>query len=172
MMPLLYSALYVLVLGIAAHFVGEAVPRRWFHHDRFPYRTYRWEKGGKLYDRLHIRAWKDRMPDMSRVMKDMVPKRVGRTPTSESVWVLVRETCVAEITHWILCLLAPVIWLFWFNWIGVALSALVIVCNLPFILIQRYNRPTLVSLATRLAAREERKRHANTETLGEHGGRT
>ena len=33
-----------------------------------------------------------------------------------------------------------------------------VLCNLPFIIIQRYNRPMLVALASRLEAREERRR--------------
>ena len=171
-MPLLYSILYLAALGIASHFIGEALPAKIFHHDRFPYRAYRWEREGKIYDRLHVRAWKDRLPDMSRIMKDMVPKRVGVAPTSPGVWTLVRETCRAELVHWALCALAPVIYLFWNNWIGVLLSAIVILCNLPFILIQRYNRPALAALARRLEKREERRLHANIDSVGEHGGRT
>ena len=171
-MPLLYSVLYVLVLGVAAHFVGEALPDRWLRADRFPCKGYAWEKNGKIYDRLRIRKWKDAMPDMSRVMKDMVPKRVGIAPTSEKMNILVRETCRAELVHWGLCLLAPVIFFFWWNAIGVLLSLLVIFCNLPFIMIQRYNRPAFVSLAKRLEAREEKKRNANLDSFGEHGGRT
>lgn len=171
-MPFLYSALYVLALGIASHFIGEAIPRCWFSYSRFPYRTYGWEKNGKFYKKLHIDAWKDHMPDMSRFMKDMVPKRVGKAPHSRDVWILVAETCRAEIVHLGLCVLSPVIWLFWKNPIGIVLSVLVILCNIPFILIQRYNRPTLVVLARRLEAREERKRNANLDSVGEHGGRT
>ena len=171
-MPLLYSVLYVLTLGIAAHFIGEAIPARLFAYDRFPFRSYRWEREGKIYDRLHIRAWKDKMPDMSRIMKDMVPKRVGIAPNSQAVRRLVQETCRAEIVHWALCALAPVIILFWKNWIGVVLVAVVIICNLPFILIQRYNRPALAALARRLQAREERKLHASIDPVSKHGGRT
>lgn len=166
-MPLLYSILYVIALGIASHFIGEAIPRSAFHYDRFPYRTYRWERGGRIYERIGIHKWKDRMPDMSRIMTDMVPKKVGRTPKSEEVWVLVQETCRAEIVHLALCLCAPVIWLFWQNSIGILCTALVVLGNLPFILIQRYNRPILASLATRLEAREERKRkHESADSVG------
>ena len=155
-MPFLYSVLYVIAIGIASHFIGEALPRR-FRYDRFPYRAWKWEREGRIYDKLRIRAWKDRVPDMSRICGDMVPKRLGRCPTSEEVYRLVQETCVAEIVHVGLCLCAPVIWLFWQSWIGVVLSAIFVICTLPFMMIQRYNRPTLVSLAKRLAAREERR---------------
>lgn len=159
-MAFLYSVLYVAAIGILSHVIGEAIPRRWFCHDRFPYRPWKWEREGKIYDALHVRAWKDRMPDKSKVMKRMVPKRVGKAPRAADVWRLVQETCVAEIVHFALCLCAPVIWLFWRNWIGVVLALVFIICNIPFMIIQRYNRPSLVSLAKRLEKREERRRRA------------
>ena len=165
-MAFLKSVLYVLVCGVASHFIGEALPRRWFHHDRFPFKPWKWEKNGTVYEKIRIQDWKDHMPDMSRVMKDMVPKRVGFCPTSEQVRTLVAETCVAEAVHFALCLVAPVIWLFWKNGMGIFLSGVVIVCNLPFIWIQRYNRPTLVAFACRLEAREERKRNACADSVG------
>lgn len=165
-MAFLKSVIYVLALGVASHYIGEALPRKWFHWNRFPYRSWKWEREGRVYDAIRIRAWKDRVPDMSRVMKDMVPKKVGSCPKSADVWILVKETCVAEIIHAALCLLAPGVWLFWRNTVGTLLSALVILCNLPFILIQRYNRPMLVSLAQRLEKREERRRNARVDTVG------
>ncbi len=165
-MALLKSMIYVAVLGVASHFIGEALPRRWFVWSRFPYRSYRWERGGKFYDHFHIRAWKDHMPDMSRIMPDMVPKKVGKCPTSQEVWVLVQETCVAELVHVALCILSPVIWLFWRDLTGALLTLLFAFCNIPFIMIQRYNRPALVSLAERLEKREERKKHACTDSVG------
>ena len=156
-MPLLNSVLYVIVLGIAAHFIGEAIPAAAFHYDHFPYRAWKWERDGKIYDRLQIRKWKDRMPDMSRVMRDMVPKQLGKCPTSDTAWRLVQETCRAEIVHLGLCMCAPVIYFFWWNWIGVCLTCLTFFGNFPFVLIQRYNRPALIRLAERLEIREERK---------------
>lgn len=163
-MAFLRSVLYVAICGVLSHFIGEALPRRWFHYDKFPFLPWKWEKNGTCYEKIRIQDWKDHMPDMSRVMKDMVPKRLGFCPTSEQVRTLVVETCVAEVVHAALCLLAPVIWFFWKNGMGVFLSAVVIVCNLPFIMIQRYNRPMLISLAQRLEVREARKRNANACT--------
>ena len=165
-LALIKSILYVALLGALSHFIGEALPRKWFVWSRFPWRDYGWERNGKIYDVLKIRVWKDRLPDMSRVVKRMVPKRVGRCPSSADVWRLVRETCVAEAVHFALCLLAPGIWFFWKNTVGILLMLLYLLCNLPFILIQRYNRPTLVALAERLEIREERKKHARIDSVG------
>ena len=165
MRPLIYSALYVLVCGILAHFVGEALPRRWFRPEKFPYAPWKWEREGRVYRSLGIEGWKDRMPDMSRVCKKMVPKRFSGFPTVESVERLLAETCVAEAVHGALCLLAPVIRLFWKNGVGWALAALVVLCNLPFMMIQRYNRPHLTALRERLILREERKRSARSDSV-------
>lgn len=164
-MPFLFSVLYVVLCGVLSHIIGEAVPRSIFHADRFPYAPWKWEKNGAVYDKLRIRAWKDKLPDMSKIMPKMFPKRFDAFPTAQNVQKLIAETCVAEATHWVLCLLAPVIWLFWKNHIGVILSGVVIVCNLPFILIQRYNRPALTALCARLTAREERKRNASSDSV-------
>ena len=166
MRPLIYSILYVLFCGILSHFVGESLPRRWFSPHRFPFASWRWERGGRIYDCLHIRQWKDRVPDMSRICKRMVPKRFADFPTAEAVDRLILETCVAEAVHGALCLLAPVILLFWKNGVGVALTLLVVLCNLPFIMIQRYNRPSLLALRRRLERRKERRRDARSDTVG------
>ena len=39
---LLASILYLALLGLLAHPVGQALPRRWFHPDRRPWTPWRW----------------------------------------------------------------------------------------------------------------------------------
>ena len=165
-MEILRAILYMAALGIASHIVGQALPRSWFHYDRFPYRGYAWERGGAVYERLHIRSWKKRLPDMSRIMRYMVPKRVEQQMGAAEMDILIRETCVAEIVHVVLCLLSPTIYHFCRNLVGVLFSAIFAFGNLPFILIQRYNRPKLVHLMKRLEKREGRGEHAHTDPVG------
>ena len=117
-------ALYLAALGVAAHPLGQALPRKWFCAEKAPWRSAPWEKGGRIYLKLGIRKWKDHLPDMSRLMPDMVRKDLGSDPA-----VLVQETCVAECVHWALTLV--------YNVLG----------NVSFIVIQRYNRPRLQKLA-------------------------
>lgn len=38
-MSLLYAVIYIAVLGILSHFVGQALPRARFSAESFPYRT-------------------------------------------------------------------------------------------------------------------------------------
>ena len=123
-------ALYLAALGVAAHPLGQALPRKWFCAEKAPWRSAPWEKGGRIYLKLGIRKWKDHLPDMSRLMPDMVRKDLGSDPA-----VLVQETCVAECVHWALTLLSVV-----YNVLG----------NVSFIVIQRYNRPRLQKLAEKI----------------------
>ena len=161
------AALYAAALGILAHPVGQALPRRWFDGGRFPYRCYKWEKQGKLYTRIGIERWKKLVPDMSRFLPDMVKKEVDPAAvTASQVELLVQETCVAELVHVVLILLSPVFLVLlpkgW-NWICMLLYDLF--GNLPFILIQRYNRPRLMRLHALLQRREQRKgTHEHSDT--------
>lgn len=58
-MKFLYALLYIAALGILSHFIGQALPRAWFSAERFPYRAAEWENGGKVYEKLGIKRWKD-----------------------------------------------------------------------------------------------------------------
>ena len=167
-MGLILGIGYIAAAGIAAHFVGEALPRDRFDPRRSPFAPRRWERGGRIYRALRVHAWKDRLPDMSRIAPDMIKKRVSLTGSAAEAWRVAVETCVAEAVHWVLMLLSFVIYLLWPRPLGAALAVLYGLSHVPFIVIQRYNRPTLVTLAERLAEREERIKHAHTDTLGQH----
>ena len=148
-MSLLYAALYVAALGILSHFVGQALPRAHFDPQKFPYRSADWENGGKVYEKLGIKHWKDRLPDMSKIMPDMVKKKMSAVK-SQGMDVLIAETCVAECVHWWLMLLSLGIFFFWRGaWAVVFWLVYNLLGNLPFIIIQRYNRPRLVLLEQR-----------------------
>lgn len=144
-------------LGILAFFVGEALPRRWFNPDAFPYRSAAWERGGACYEKLGIRKWKDAFPDMSRFVAKTVRKKAGFSRDPEHVERLILETCSAEAVHWALMaagLLFPILigpsgWIcfFLYNLLG----------NVPPILIQRYNRPRLKKLLAMMRARAAKR---------------
>ncbi len=149
-MKFLYSLIYIAVLGVLSHFVGQALPRKCFDAEKPPYKAAKWEKGGKVYEKLGIKHWKDIVPDMSRIMPDMVKKKLTSENKERGMDTLIAETCVAECVHWGLIVLSFGI-LFWWRglWAAVFLLVYNIFGNLPFIIIQRYNRPRLVMLEQR-----------------------
>ena len=105
---------------------------------------------------------------MSRILPDMVKKELpgSGAVTADQAAALVQETCRAEVVHGASCLLGlACLWL-WPGWGGVAVVLVwVLLANLPFILIQRYNRPRLARLAALLRRREQRKgKHESSDT--------
>lgn len=155
-MKWLRSVAYIAVLGIASHFIGEALPRRKFDANSFPYKGWRFEKNGKIYNRVGISKWKLIAPDMSAIDRRMKSKRPGEI-TPENVDSLIRETCVAELIHWVLIALSPGVYFLWMTPGGLILAlADALIFNLPFIMIQRYNRPRLVMLQRRFFMKKQR----------------
>ncbi len=147
---------YLVTLGILAHFFGLVLSRRSYRVERLPWRSLGWEDGGRFWDRaLHVRRWMNRVPDMSRIMPDMVPKRLEGAVRAEAVEVLIRETCVAELTHNALSIAGFGCVLIWSGAGGWIISLIFCFGNAPFSIIQRYNRPRLIRLHRWLLAREE-----------------
>ena len=148
-MKLLYGILYITKQDKMSHFVGQALPRDKIDAKCFPYRAAQWEKNGKVYEKLGIKRWKDYLPDMSKIMPDMVKKKMSAAK-EQGTAVLIAETCVAECVHWALIVLSLGIFLFWRGgWAVLFWLVYNILGNVPFIIIQRYNRPRLVMLGER-----------------------
>ncbi|MBQ3574198.1 MAG: hypothetical protein IJA26_00885 [Clostridia bacterium] len=103
---------------------------------------------------------------MSRISPKMVKKRISfSSASSEAIEKIVTETCVAEMIHDALILCAPGLYLIWPDPIGAVIAVIYALSNIPFIIIQRFNRPTLLLLSKRLKQREERLKNANSAAV-------
>ena len=155
---LLQLLLLAAALGIPAFPLGEMLPRRWFHPERFPYRSAAWEQGGAFYEKLHIRRWKDSFPDMSRLIPKAYTKKIGMLRDPEHVRRLIAETCSAEAVHWVLLLLSlPLFPAVMGPWGWLALLVYNLAGNLPPIIIQRYNRPRMALLLAKMERAARKK---------------
>lgn len=159
MNPFLITILYLLLLALLAHPIGQALPRGWFRPERRPFAPWGWERNGAAYEKLKIKAWKDRLPDMSRIAGDMVKKQVSLRSSPAELYAVVQETCVAETVHGAEFILSLPVFFFGLPWWGALAVYLVfnLLGNLPFLLIQRYNRPRLMALYKKQKQREERR---------------
>ncbi len=152
------GVVYVAVIGALSNFFALLINRDKLDEGKYPFKPYKWEKGGKIYDKIAIRHWKNKVPDASRLFKFILPKRVASGTTSDDLRTLIKETCVAEIVHTVLIILSLAVLLIAPGREGVILYILCLIGNLPFIFIQRYNRPQYVIAKNRLSRREERLR--------------
>jgi len=94
------------------------------------------------------------VPDMSRLLGDMVKKQLAPDGKTDYA-LLVQETCVAECVHFCLGLLSlGAFALCRSGWMVCIVAVYILLGNLPFQIIQRYNRPRLLRLMRK--ARKEK----------------
>lgn len=155
-----FHAVIGLAMGSAAFWIAllggialgsRLLPARWYDHRNAFFRVRAWEL--KLYDALRIRAWKDYLPELGGVVgfaKDHLPAIVDERYLDRFLW----ETCYTEAAHWF-CMFAGYSYLALlpltesprrYLWLFLGLCSFNFLAHLPFIFIQRYNRPRLETL--------------------------
>ncbi len=142
---------YLIFTGIIGFLAGRLAPKAWFQAEAFPYRPFAWEENGKLYEKMNIRRWQNKVPDMSKILPAWMPAKSLGGDYKNRLPQMLQETCVAEMTHALLCVSGLYCLKLWPGPGGLGIYALyVVIFNLPYILIQRYNRPRLQRLAQKL----------------------
>ena len=111
------------------------------------------ERDGRIYERVRIRRWKDRLPELGDAFRGGVSKRGLRSGASADLRRLVAETRRAEVVHWAIPAVLPVFALWNPAGLMAAMVAYAVVANMPCLLVQRYNRGRLL----RVLARRERR---------------
>lgn len=146
---------YLMFIGLLSFFVGRILPKQWFSYERFPFRIFPFELDGKFYDVFGIRRWKGFVPDMSRVFPSLIPsKKLSGLPDSKEIELMLLETCIAEYVHALLGIVGFYCVHLWEGTGGWVLAFLFLLGNVPFWMIQRYNRPKLIRLLNKLQERE------------------
>lgn len=154
----LLNAAFWLALHYGAGFAFSALPRsvqqRLFDCRRAYYIVSPSEK--KLHSLIKIPYWKDKLPQFNLLFDK---SKLGSV-TADHIDDFIRETCKAEVVHLSIAVLGFLSLLFTFVtgdasdfWIFLTIAVIIGLCQIPFVLIQRYNRPRLLRLRDRLAAK-------------------
>lgn len=105
-----------------------------------------WERRGRFYSSLGIRAWKDKLPDGGSWFAGGFSKRHLRGRGVVELERFARETTRGEIVHWLAIAALPSFAL-WNSWPAMLVNATyAIAANLPCILVQRYIRARIAPL--------------------------
>lgn len=129
------------------------MPTDWFANDTALTRIRHWERDGEIWQQLFgIKHWKDQLPDGASFFVSAFQKK---RLTENSIRYLSRfviESRRAEWSHWLL--IPPSFLFFLWNpaWVGWFMVIYALAANVPFILIQRYNRPRLQRLLNKMRA--------------------
>ena len=132
--------------GYAAHRLDDDQLSR----DGWLLRQRSFEAGGRWYrDRLRIHRWKDRLPEAGALFAGGLSKRRLPAYDADGLELFARETRRAELAHWWAMSCGPLFAL-WNPPLATALLvAYGVLVNLPFVLIQRYNRFRIEALLDR-----------------------
>ena len=159
-MELLNCIVWFAVIGATGFVAGRLLPARWFTPDKGLFRPLSFEKDGRFYEKIGIRKWHRRLPDMSRIFPFLMPAKNMCGAYKDRLGIMIHETCVAEVIHHVMNFCALRCLKLWPGMGGICITLLYILLNLPFILIQRYNRPRLLHLQQRLEKRQDSDQQA------------
>lgn len=156
MSPVRFSPVPNVLVDIAAWAVfhaatGYAVHRlsvERLQRDTWLLRERGFERSGRLYERLAIRAWKDHLPEAGALFAGGVSKRRMSRRDPVSLQRFAAETRRAEYGHWAAMACGPLFALWNPPPIAAAMVAYGVVANAPFIAIQRYNRERIGRVLT------------------------
>lgn len=133
-----------------------------FDAEKRMYRPHKWEKDGRFYrDVLKINLWKDLLPQYTG--KDGFSKDHIDNTSVEYIDQFILETCRGEWNHTINCCLTFVLLAINEPSMGIILSLCVNAGNLPFVIIQRYNRFRLQKLR-RILVKKAGSHNRNNQT--------
>lgn len=151
-MGFVHCVLYLAAIGILFFVVGRVIPKKWFRAERWPWRSFAFERQGAVYQKLKIKKWQNRIPDMSRILPMVMPAKRFQAGEEERLPRMIQETCVAEFIHVVLQIFGLACIRIWQGAGGILVAAIYWIGNIPFILVQRYNRPRLVKILNRQTA--------------------
>lgn len=146
-----YNFTCIIIIGIVSGLLIAAIPANVFKpHKHSTYHDFKFEHGGRFYDRhFKITLWKDKLPQFSEITHKGFSKGSLKGINKEYLGRFYLETVRAEFCHRVLILIAPVFDLLNSNEIwGITFTILFVLGNIPFIMIQRYNRPRIKKIMT------------------------
>lgn len=115
-------------------------------------KTCKWEKNGQFYTRfLKIKKWKDKLPQYTAKGGFSKKNLISASMLDKKyIEMFIGETCRGEWNHLVCCFYFVIAFII--NPINYAMifSLLVIIGNIPFIAIQRYNRIRLLKVYAKL----------------------
>lgn len=147
------SCLAWVLIGLLTGFFVHRLPLSYLSRDTWLTRPRRFEEGGRFYERrLHIRVWKDKLPEKGDLFRGGFSKRHIRSRSDGFLERFAAETRRAERVHWMNAVSGPVFLIWCPPSLGLVMIVFGWVAHLPFIAIQRYNRARI----TRTLARRGR----------------
>jgi len=151
------GVIFSIILDSIVAFVVRQIPEKKFNPFAKFFAGRKGEK--KFYEKLNIRNWKDKIPELGKTLKYFDKTKVPEKPNAEYMLKFLKETCYAEVMHIAICPVAFIlVFIFplkYFWCISFPIVLVNIFLQLLPICVQRYTRPKLVIAYQRLLKQEQ-----------------
>lgn len=157
LLNLILNLLTFFLLSVIVTILSLIVPDYVFTKKSWILKERKWEQKGEFYQKyFKVRLWKNHLPELGDFIRGIFPKKKIMEFSDEYLRKYLFESRKSELTHWCI-ILSSLLFILW-NEPHEALLMFIIaaVINLPYIIIQRYNRPRI---AEAIGIIDERKRH-------------
>ncbi|MET1249004.1 glycosyl-4,4'-diaponeurosporenoate acyltransferase [Sporolactobacillus sp. STCC-11] len=147
LLALINNILVFVIISIINTVISIKLPIAIFHHDSWLFKVRAWEKDGYFYQHwFSVKRWKNSLPELSDFLSFLFSKKQMKQYSTEYLCRFALETCRAELVHW--CIIISSLLFTKWNHTGISLFifGFAVLCNLPYIIIQRYNRPRILSI--------------------------
>ena len=165
-----------ILLSIANTFLSLKFPKSILDYQNWIYKDKKWEDGGEVYQRvLKVRNWKNQLPELSDFLKPIFSRKHIASFDEKHIQKYLLESCRAELTHWGI-ILSSFLFGIWSSFLETFFMIfLALGLNLPYVIIQRYNRPRIIrflenSEGNRVKKSRKKEKKNRTNTGGEGGG--
>lgn len=159
--------LVFILFSMAMTIICEKLPEKIYYYKKWMFRERNWENKGSIYEKyFDVKKWKTKLPDISDFMKWRFNKKHLAEPNVDYLSVFITESCKSEFTHWMI-IVSTLLFILWSTIeVTVVMFLLASLLNLPYIIIQRYNRPRLVRLLRKnITKNVEREMSLNTAKI-------
>jgi len=151
------NSVFSVGISFASGFLCHFIPFSFYNIKNPIFKKRFWELEGKLYEKVFlVKYWKDIVPEAGELIK-IHPFDKKKLKSKEKSYIerFIIETCRAELVHILIFLSTPFAFLFNPPIGDYLMAAYGILANIPFIIIQRYNRIRFVKVLKKIEKKEE-----------------
>lgn len=141
------DVLIFFIISIVITVLVERLPETLFYYNKWLYQQREWEKGGSFYQNIFsVKKWKVCLPELSEFIKGWFSKKNLNKNNIVYYQKFIVETCKSEFTHWMIIISSFTFYIWDGFSASVGITFIAFVFNIPYIVIQRYNRPRLIKM--------------------------
>ena len=159
LITIIYTFFALFVIDALVAILVRILPKKWVNPFNKIYKVRPWET--KLYLKLKVRNWKDKIPETGKVLAGFGKDKVLDMNDNRYIYKFMEETVYAEVMHVISAVLS--IFVIFINlklWyiVGLPMAIVNFVIQILPVIVQRYNRPKLALLYERNEKKSQREK--------------